>query len=206
MKCILQLVQQHQNQPRIVRLRNTFVPMDPQAWENEFDISINVGLGKGDQQQRQMMLSQGAAKQEEILTKLGLDNPLCTISQYRDTLAKMLDASGFKSADEFFLDPENLPPDLQQRIAEKMEMAQGQQNPMAEIEREKMQIERAKMDAELTLEREKIMAELQLKREMQVEEMKMKFELRQQEMAYESQLRGIEAVSGTDISTNIPRN
>ena len=205
MKCILQLVQKHQQQPRMIRLRNTFVPMDPQTWENEFDVSINVGLGKGDTAQRQAMLGQVAAKQEEILTKMGIDNPLCTLGQYRNTLSKMLDASGFKGTDEFFLDPDNLPPDLQQRIAAKLQMAQSQQNPAAEIEREKLQVERAKAEAELALEREKMVAELQLKREMQMEEMKMKFELRQQEMAYEAQLRGIEAAAGTDISTNIPR-
>jgi len=205
MKCILQLVQKHQQQPRIIRLRNTFVPMDPQAWENEFDISINVGLGKGDTAQRQAMLAQVAAKQEEILTKMGIDNPLCTLGQYRATLAKMLDASGFKGADEFFLDPDNLPPQIAQKVAEKMQMAQNQQNPMAEIEAEKVKIEREKAQAELALKREEMMAELNLKREMQMEEMRIKFELRQQEMAYEAQLRGIEAASGTDISTNIPR-
>ena len=102
----------------------------------------------------------------------------------------MLDASGFKGTDEFFLDPDNLPPDLQQRIAAKLQMAQSQQNPAAEIEREKLQVERAKAEAELALDREKMVAELQLKREMQMEEMKMKFELRQQEMAYEAQLVG----------------
>lgn len=206
MKCILQLVQKHQQQPRIIRLRNKFVPMDPQAWENEFDISINVGLGKGDAAQRQAVLAQVAAKQEQILTQMGIDNPLCTLGQYRATLTKMLDASGFKGADEFFLDPDNLPPQIAQKVAEKMQMAQNQQNPLAQIEAEKVKIEREKAQAELALKREEMMAELQLKREMQMEEMRMKFELRQQEMAYEAQLRGIEAASGTNISTNIPRN
>ena len=201
MKCILQLVQKHQQQPRIVRLRNEFVGINPQLWESEFDVSVNVGLGRGDARQRQAVLAQVAAKQEEILTKLGMDNPLCTLAQYRGTLAKMLDSSGFKSSDEFFLDPENLPPDLQQRISQKMEMAQSQADPTVEIERQKIEIDRAKNEAEIALKREKMMAELEMKRE----EMRMKFELRRQEMQFEAQLRATEAVSGVDISPNMPR-
>ena len=201
MKCILQLVQKHQQQPRIVRLRNTFVEMDPRMWENEFDVSVNVGLGRGDAQRRQAVLAQVAAKQEEILTKLGMDNPLCTLAQYRSTLAKMLDTNGFKAADEFFLDPENLPPELQQKIAQKMQSAQGQADPMVEIERQKIEIDRAKNEAEIAIKREKMMAELEMKRE----EMRMKFELRQQEMEFEAQLRAAEAVAGVDISPNMPR-
>ena len=201
MKCILQLVQKHQQQPRIVRLRNKFVEMDPSMWENEFDVSINVGLGRGDARQRQAALAQVAAKQEEILTKLGMDNPLCTLAQYRGTLAQMLDSSGFKSADEFFLDPENLPPELQQRIAQKMQAAQGQGDPTVEIERQKIEIDRAKNEAEIALKREKMMAELEMKRE----EIRLRFELRKQEMEFEAQLRATEAVAGVDISSNMPR-
>jgi hypothetical protein len=201
MKCILHLVQKHQQQPRIVRLRGEFVEMDPQMWENEFDISINVGLGRGDAQRRQAVLAQVAAKQEEIVTKLGMDNPLCTIGQYRSTLAKMLDTNGFKAADEFFLDPDNLPPELQQRLAQKMQSAQGQSNPMVEIERQKIEIDRAKNEAEIAIKREKMTAELEMKRE----EMRMKFELRRQEMELEAQLRATEAVAGVNISPNMPR-
>lgn len=206
MKCILKLVQEHQQGERIIRLRNQFVPMNPQMFETEFDVSINVGLGRGDAQKRQASYAMIAAKQEQVLTQMGLDNPLCTMGQYRATLAKMLEAGGIKSADEFFLDPDNLPPELQQKIQQKMQAAQGQENPLAEIEREKLQVERAKIEAEIALDREKMMAELQLKREMQMQEMQMKFEMRQQEMAYEAQLRGIEASTGANISTNIPRN
>jgi hypothetical protein len=206
MKCILKLVQEHQQGERIIRLRNQFVPMNPQMFDTEFDVSVNVGLGRGDAQKRQASYAMIAAKQEQVLTQMGLDNPLCTMGQYRATLAKMLEAGGIKSADEFFLDPDNLPPELQQKIQQKMQAAQGQENPLAEIEREKLQVEKAKIEAEIALDREKMMAELQLKREMQMQEMQMKFEMRQQEMAYEAQLRGIEASTGANISTNIPRN
>ena len=196
MKCILQLVQKHQQQPRIVRLRNTFVPMDPQMWENEFDVSINVGLGNGDERQKAITLAQVAAQQKEILTTLGPDNPLTTIGQFRKTLVKTLELSGFKNGGDFFLDPDNLPPELQQKMAQQQQQSQ-QQNP----EQQKLQLEKMKVEAEIQLAREKMMAELELKKQ----EMEMKNQLRMQEMQFEANLRSIEASSGSDISTNIPR-
>ena len=206
MRCILKTVLQNAQQPRIIRLRNNFVVMDPQAWENEFDISINVGLGNGDDAQRMAMLSQVASKQEQVLTQMGMENPLCTMGQYRATLAKMLEAAGFKNANEFFLDPDNLPPELQQKIQQKMQMAEGQNNPALELERQKLETERQKIQADIALDREKMVAELELKREIQMQELQMKFEMRRQEMQLEAQLRNVEAVTGSDISTNIPRN
>tara|TARA_R100000700_G_scaffold17295_1_gene23874 strand:- start:3036 stop:5087 length:2052 start_codon:yes stop_codon:yes gene_type:complete len=206
MRCILKTVLQNAQQPRIIRLRNNFVVMDPQAWENEFDISINVGLGNGDDAQRMAMLSQVAGKQEQVLTQMGMENPLCTMGQYRATLAKMLEAAGFKNANEFFLDPDNLPPELQQKIQQKMQMAEGANNPALELERQKLETERQKIQADIALDREKMVAELELKREIQMQELQMKFEMRRQEMQLEAQLRNVEAVTGSDISTNIPRN
>jgi uncharacterized protein YacL (UPF0231 family) len=191
MKCILQLVQKHQQQPRIIRLRNKFVTMDPAAWENEFDIIVNVGLGNSDQAQRAAALAQIASKQEQILLQMGIDNPLCSLAQYRNTLVKMLESSGFKNGGDFFLDPANLPPDVQQRFQQKM--AQAGQGDNA--------VERMKVEAEIALAREKMMAELQLKRE----ELEMKMAIRKQEMEFEAQLRGLEAATGANISTNIPR-
>src|SRR3546814_4348791 len=48
---ILRLVGAHQNGPRIIRLRNRWVPMDPRSWNSEMDVSVNVGLGTGNRDQ-----------------------------------------------------------------------------------------------------------------------------------------------------------
>ena len=205
MQSILRLVQTYQQGQRIVRLRNKFVPMDPQEWDTEFDTIIEVGIGTGDTEKRIAVLTQVAAKQEEILTKLGVANPLCTLQQYRDTLAKIIELNGFKDSSAFLLDPENLPPELQQKIQARHAEQKSPQEEAIELERAKIQAEiesdRMKMQAEIEMKREKAAAEMQLKRE----EMQMKMELRTQEMQMEAQLRGLEASTGIDISTNLPR-
>jgi hypothetical protein len=205
MQSILRLVQTYQQGSRIVRLRNKFVPMDPQEWATEFDTIIEVGIGTGDTDKRIAVLTQVAQKQEEILTKLGVANPLCTLSQYRDTLARIIELSGFKDSSAFLLDPDNLPPELQQKIQARHAEQKSPQDEVIELERAKVQAEiesdRMKMQAEIEMKREKVAAEMQLKRE----EMQIKMELRAQEMQMEAQLRGLEASTGIDISTNLPR-
>lgn len=203
MKCILQIVQKHQQKERIVRLRNKFVPVDPQMWENEFDVEIEVGLGTGQIDQRIATLMTIASKQEQILLELGPHNPLVTVAQYRRTLAKTIELTGFKDANAFFLDPDNLPPEVQQQM--KMQAENPKVDPLIEVERIKAEgeiaIDKMKAEQDIALKREKMQAELVLKRE----ELQMKMEMRQQELQMEAQLRGVEAQMGTNISSNLPR-
>jgi len=203
MKCILQIVQKHQQKERIVRLRNTFVPVDPQMWENEFDVEIEVGLGTGQIDQRIATLMTIASKQEQILLELGPHNPLVTVAQYRRTLAKTIELTGFKDANAFFLDPDNLPPEVQQQMQQQAE--NPKEDPLVEAERIKAEgeiaIDKMKAEQDIALKREKMQAELALKRE----EMQMKMQMRQQELQMEAQLRGIEAQMGANISPNLPR-
>ncbi len=196
---IKQLVVKHQDYERIVRLRNDYVPMNPNEWDKlEFDMEVNVGLGTGQIEQKMAMLGTILNQQEAIILKLGMNNPLVTLGQYRNTLSKLAELSGFKDTSQFFLDPDNLPPEMQQQLAEQQnqQMTPEQQAAMAEVE-----IEKAKMQADIQLKKEKQEAELGLKRE----EMLMQLELRKQELQMEHQLRNVEAQVGADISTNLPR-
>lgn len=205
MQSILKLVSQYQQQPRIVRLRNQFVPMDPQNWDTEFDTIVEVGLGTGDNDRRIAVLTQIAAKQEEILTKLGVVNPLCTLQQYRDTLGKIVELNGFKDSSAFFLSPDNLDPETQQIIQQRAGKQETPEDKVIALEKAKAQAEiendRMKLQAEIEMKREKAAAELEIKRQ----EMEMKMQMRIREMQLEAELRGVEAISGVDVSTNLPR-
>ena len=205
MKTVLHLVQLYQQDARVIRLRNSFVQMDPQSWDAEFDTIVEVGLGTGDIEKRISVLGQVAAKQEEILTKLGVANPLCTLKQYRDTLAKIIELNGFKDVSAFLLDPDDLPPELQAKIQARHSQQATPQDEVIALEKAKAQAEiesdRMKMQAEIEIKRERAALEMELKRE----ELQLKMELRAQEMQMEAQLRGLEASTGLDISANLPR-
>ena len=207
MESILKLVTMYQSEERVVRLRNKFVPMDPSSWDMEFDTIVEVGLGTGDSDRRIAVLTQIAAKQEEILKTLGVVNPLCTLQQYRDTLGKIIELNGFKDSSAFFLSPDNLDDATKQKIAERADKNDGKDpaDQMIAVEKAKAEADiendRMKLAAEIEMKREKAAAELQIKRE----EMEMRMQMRMREMQLEAELRGVEAMQGVDVSANLPR-
>jgi len=182
---ILHLVTKYQNKAKMIRLNNNFVPIDPRQWEHMYDVQINVGLGTTQRDQQLATLFQIAAKQEGIMATMGPNNPIVTSIQYRNTLARIAELSGFKDVDSFFQDPRNAPP---------MPPAQQGPNPQMQLEMKKaeqdLQLKREKMQLELAFEREKMAAEL---------------ELRRQELEFERQLRLEKLRSDIETSVNLPR-
>jgi hypothetical protein len=56
-KMILRLVVKHQDRPRIIRLKDEPVEMDPRFWNSSMDVTINVGLGTGSRDRDMAMLN-----------------------------------------------------------------------------------------------------------------------------------------------------
>ena len=169
---ILHLVCKYQDKQRIVRMRGKFVPIDPREWSNEYDISINVGLGTGNREQQMAMTAAVLQKQEQLLGTMGMSNPFVSPAQYRNTLGRFIESAGFKDTNEFFRE---ITPEIEQQIlapqqpqpdpatAAIMQQAQAQ----IEIDRAKalndISIAKGKAEAQIQLEREKAAAQLQLK-------------------------------------------
>jgi hypothetical protein len=183
---ILHLVTKYDQKPRIIRLRNNFVPIDPREWHSELDVVVQVGLGTADDEQKIAFLTQIASKQEQILMQLGAGNPVVTMSQYVNTLRSIAEIGGFKDADQFFNSPEQIAMMEQQ---------------MAQQPQQQDQTAQAELQAEIALKRERMMMEIELERE----KMQMELELRRQELAAEAELRQLKAYTDAEISTNLPR-
>ena len=157
---ILRLLGKYQDEPKIIRMRGQYVTFDPRTWANQYDISVNVGLGSGDREQKLTMLQMILSKQEQIIQQYGAANPLVSVGQYRNTLAKFIEAAGFKDANEFMNEitpemnaqlsqPQPPTPDAQAEVAQML----------AQVEREKTQA-KAQIDAaKLDLERQTLEAE-----------------------------------------------
>ena len=99
---LLHLVTKYQSKPQMIRLNNEFVQMDPREWSNMYDMQINVGLGTGQAAEQIGKLLNIAAKQEQIMQTMGPNNPMVSLTEYRNTLAKVAELSGFKNPTEFF--------------------------------------------------------------------------------------------------------
>jgi len=95
MRGLLGLACRHQEKERVIKLRNTWVPVNPSEWNADTDVAINVAVGSSTLEERKQALQLIASKQEQILQIYGPQNPLVTVSQYRTTLAKLVEMAGF---------------------------------------------------------------------------------------------------------------
>ena len=174
-KIVLHLITTHQDAPRMVRLRNEFVPIDPRVWNSNMDVSINVALGRGTDAERMMMLRQIGEMQKDAMKTMGPQNPLTDITKLSNTLKAMTELAGFKDTSQFWSNPaEFTPPPKQEKpdVNEMLIQVQIQQI-QADIQKKaaQLQLDREKMQMEDDRKRDELEAELFVK----AEEMKAKY-------------------------------
>jgi hypothetical protein len=165
MNCLLKLTTQYQDHKRIIKIRNKYVPIDPREWKNKFNLTINVGLGTGSHEQRLQILGQILGIQKEIMMA---GSSLANEQNIYNTLERMVHNAGFKTPQEFFVNPETQAPKPPKDpmkenpllIATQQQIQADQQKAMAEL-----QLKKEKMEAELELKKQEMMADINLKRE-----------------------------------------
>ena len=177
-KGILQLLCKYQDKERVIRLNGKFIPFNPREWNDQYNVSINVGLGTGTRQEQLATMQMILSKQEEIIQGYGLSNPLVSIKQYRDTLAKFINMAGFKDATAFMneITPEQneqfsqpTPPKLDANVEatqilaqverEKADLRSRTEMAKLELEREQMQLDNARKQLELQMQEIKMQAD-----------------------------------------------
>lgn len=174
-KGILQLLCKYQDKERVIRLNGKFIPFNPREWNDQYNVSINVGLGTGTRQEQLATMQMILSKQEEIIQGYGLSNPLVSIKQYRDTLAKFINMAGFKDATAFMneVTPEQNE-QLSQPTPPKVDANVEATQILAQVEREKADLRSRTEMAKLDLEREQMQVENARKQlELQMQEMKL---------------------------------
>ena len=195
-KSILFLVTTHQDKARMVRLRNEFVQIDPRAWDAAMDCSINIGMGNGDTNERVAALMQISAKQQEVLTQLGVVNPLVTPSQYSSTLRKIVELNGFKDPSQFF---NQIPADYQPPAPPQPKPTP--EEVLAQVQAQSIQADIQKKAAELELKRQQMMMDNDLNRDKMYQEMALKkYEL---ELKYNVQINTAEITAQQNIDREL---
>lgn len=205
-KGILHLLAKYQDKPKLVRMRGKYVQYDPRTWTNEYDVSVNVGLGSGDREQKLAMLQMILQKQEQILQQFGPSNPLVSVGQYRNTLAKLIEAAGFKDAGAFM---NEITPEMDAQLSQPQPPTPDAQAQAAElfaqVEREKMQAKSQIDAAKLDLERQQLEAEFTKKGiEMQMQSQRQQAELKIKEA--QVAVQQLQAILAMDIADEQTRN
>ena len=181
MKGILQLVCKYQNKERIIKVNNKFVPMNPREWSTEYNVTVNVGLGTGSKSEQLSVMQMVLDKQEQMLTQYGLSNPLVSLKQYRDTLAKFVNMAGFKDESGFLKDISQEQSDqLAQQQAESPQTDPNTEAAkiLAQVEKEKAEMQMQSKMAQLEMDKQEL--ELKVQKEM--------LELQQKEIQFEKEM------------------
>lgn len=84
------------------RLRDQFVEYDPNEWRNQYDMSINVGLGTGDK-----AVQAGALQMIYQLQQAGMQIGLADQNNLYHTMSKIVENAGYKDVENFIKDPQN---------------------------------------------------------------------------------------------------
>jgi hypothetical protein len=152
-KGLLREICRNQDQPRMVKLRGTWVNVDPRDWDADMDVVVNVGLGNGGVQAQSQMLTMVLQQQKEAMQLLPPGNPVVTIKKIRNTIAKIMQINGIKDVSNYFGE---ITPEIEQQLSQPPQPPPP--DPMtivAQSEAEKNAAQTEKIRADIALEREK---------------------------------------------------
>jgi hypothetical protein len=193
-------IRKHGQQQQTVRLRNTWVPVDPRNWKTRDDMTINVGLGTGGKAQQFAQVMALANVQKEMIA--GGKVNLVDDKALFNTASELTKIMGYKNPDKFFNDPAAKDPNTGQPLhppvpppedpkvtAMKLKAQADQQANAQKAEIEKLQAEadiitqRMKTEADIALAKEK--AELEARLAVMEHQFKLKeHELKVQELQH----------------------
>jgi hypothetical protein len=108
-----------------VKTPTGYKEINPSMWHDQISVNINVGLGNGRIEEKQITLQAVAGAQQEIIKTLGPANPLCGWENLRNTYKQILRLSGIKNVGDFFpfVDPQAV-----QQLDQEQKAAAAQQN------------------------------------------------------------------------------
>lgn len=175
-RLMLNIVHKNVDEERMMRLNGIFTPVDPRVWDTSMDISVNVGLGTGREDERVAALQQALQLQTQIYQNYGPMNGLVSLTNIRNTLTDMLAAAGVRNSDRYFA-PINQEIEQQMLALQQQQqqmMAQQQQDPNAaylQAEQMKAQAKVSTDMAKLQLEAMKAAADDDLKRDQMAQDL-----------------------------------
>ena len=164
---IYELLYKNQDKERVVKLRNEWVPVRPDVWNDKYDCTVSVALGQGNKDQQMVHLSQMLSFAGEAM-KGGLR--IVTEQNMYNLGASLVKAMGFQNVDDFLTDPSQVPP--QQEGPSPEQQAKLME---AEVKKQELEIKAA----EVQIKAQKIQqeyAKLQIDSKLKVEELNLERE------------------------------
>ena len=172
---MLRLSNKNVDEEQMMRMNGTFVPVDPRVWDSSMDVTINVGLGTGREEEKVMALSQALQMQTMVYQTYGPMNGLVSMTNIRNTLADQLAVAGIRNADRYFAP---ITEEIEAQMLQQQQQAQAQQgegqDPNAaflQAEQMKAQVKMQSDAAKMQLDAQKAAADNDLKRDQMAQDL-----------------------------------
>jgi len=144
---IFKLLTDGEMEPLAFRLRGQFVQYDPNEWRDQYDTTINVGLGTGDRPQ-QIAFFQQLLGMQMSMAQTPFGQLMIQPQNIYNSMAKIVELMGNKDVDNFIVNPQGKPlpppPPPPQLALEQQKMQQQGQMKQAEMQMN-MQIKQVEM-------------------------------------------------------------
>lgn len=181
---ILKLVTKYQNKTEMIKVAGgEWVNVDPREWTNQFDLTINVGLGTGNKDQLISHLMALSQKQGEGLA-IGTATPENVYALDK----KITEALGFKNADLFFSDPAKQPPKGPPPPDPSIQVAQIKAQSDQQVAQQKTQDAAADRQHRAEMEQYKIQVEAQARMQIDLNKQQAEAEQKLQEAQNQANL------------------
>ena len=175
---IYTLLYKNQDKERVIKLRNEWIPVRPDAWKDNYDCTVSVALGSGNKDQQMTHLSQMINFASQSMSG-GLK--IVNEQNMYNLGAALVKAMGFQNVNDYLTDPSQIPPE-EPKGPSPEEQAQVME---AQIKQEELKIKAAEMQ----LKAQKIQQEYQ--------KLAVDANLKQQELNLEREQKRAVAIGAT---------
>jgi len=143
---IYELLYKNQDKERMVMLRNEWIPVRPDVWNDKYDCTVSVAIGQGNKDQQMSHLSQMLQFASQAMSG-GLR--IVNEQNMYNLGASLVKAMGFQNVGDYLTDPSQIPP---------------QPNPQEQQQQMESQIKQKELEikaAEVQIKAQKIQQEYQ---------------------------------------------
>ena len=188
---IFKLLTDGDMEPIAYRLRGQFVQYDPNEWRDEYDMTINVGLGTGDKQQQAAQFHQ-LMQMQMSLAQTPFGQMMIQPQNIYATASKIVELLGQKNVGDFIGDPQGQPlpksgPPPQVMIEQAKMQMQGQMK--------QMEMQASAREAELKRQQEAQLEMLRAQAQQATDANRQEMEARQHQLKIqnEAQIQALKA-------------
>ena len=143
-KLMLKAYVENSPEEQLMRMNGEFIPVDPRVWSTGMDVTVNVGLGTGQEENKMAALQQALQLQMQIWQAYGPTNGLVNMTMIRNTLADIMALGGVRNSDRYFMQMNPMIEQQLQAQAQQMAAQNQQPDPNTALAQAQIQVEQIK--------------------------------------------------------------